>query len=547
MYPERDITEYLQSVAASGVLGRSERRLALLEYLIRKEIGGEGESLKAYTIGVDVLQRKEDFDPSVDSSVRVEMGRLRTALVSFEQSESVKPKLCVEVPVGRYRPHISSRQLPDMTDDEAEKIPGRRIRALPVLLGSAIIAFAISLTFMLRPNSADIAAQNDGAVRIGIAPFEGEAHIARQVETAFRQRLARNPSIAVSTNLLTEDTVVDFSLFGLVSRPSADERRVTVELLNVHTNRVVWSRSLTVAATDDIEARTAGKLGNELVVRLLDATREFLRDRDPAELNDEQVFLMATWVPGPANANALEAEQYQIAITEAALARRPDSGTSHSVLADKLAQMANFYPSYDTDERFAEVDLHISRATELEPYHPSVMFNIAQAHWHAGRMGMSEAAMRRVVDLDPGHDLARFLSIVIPYTCQVPPPEVIATVEAYDQALAADHPIRWLTLTWIAWLRLNDGDLEGALEAKEAGSLIFETPYSFVGHAMLLNQLDRGDEAIEILRRQQLNWPGISASHFATVTMPRLCHESAPPAGLLEAYNHLAETVFGHI
>ncbi|MEJ8562560.1 hypothetical protein QTO30_15900 [Yoonia sp. GPGPB17] len=71
---EEQIAEYLRCVAASEVLGKSERRLHLLEYLIRAELGGVGESLKAYAIGIDALNKPDDYDPSIDSSVRVEMG-----------------------------------------------------------------------------------------------------------------------------------------------------------------------------------------------------------------------------------------------------------------------------------------------------------------------------------------------------------------------------------------------------------------------------------------------------------------------------------------
>ena len=162
-------------------------------------------------------------------------------------------------------------------------------------------------------------------------------------------------------------------------------------------------------------------------------------------------------------------------------------------------------------------------------------------------MEKSHAAMRRVIDLDPGHDMARFLSAVIPYTCVAPPDQIVDLAVSFDQALAPDNPIRWLTLTWVAWLKLNQGDLDGALAAKEEASLIFETPYTFVGHAMLLNRLGRPDDAIAILKRQQLNWPGISTAHFANVTMPRLCMENEAPAGLLEAYEDLADDVFGKI
>ncbi len=543
MRSDQQIAEYLQSVAASQVLGKSERRLNLLEYIIRKELNGEGESLKAYSIGIDVLNRPDDFDPALDSSVRVEMGRLRTALASFESSANATCEIAVEIPVGSYRPNVHARST--ATARNAEKVTAfpSSGRLTAAFMSLAVVACLSLMALYLWPREEEVGGLNESGVRVAMASFDGPQSATSRVETALRQSLARNRSIAIFTQGLPGIGIADFSLRGLVSDLNETEQRISIELLNVHTNRIVWTKSLSVSEQEDFDAQVSEVIGNELVLRLLGASKEVLEGRDPLTLNDEQLFLMATWVPGPTAANSFEWEQRRIELMRLALDRNPDLGTSHSVMADKLAQMANFYPSFDTEDVRNQVAMHIGRAKDLAPLHPDVMFNIAQSYWHSGRMQQSHAAMQRVIDLDPGHDLARFLSKVIPYTCAVPPNGLVAEATAFDQSLAPDNPIRWITLTWVAWLKLNNGDIAGALEAKQSAALIFETPYTFVGHAMLLHKVGRTDEAAQILRRQQLNWPGISADHFANVTMPRLCHEGDPPVGLIRGYEALAVAV----
>lgn len=537
MISEEQIAEYIARVAASEVLGKSERRLHLLEYLIRTEVSGAGESLKAYAIGIDVLNKPDDFDPAIDSSVRVEMGRLRTALTAYEQSDAAQSRLSVEIPTGSYRPKIMERSV--QVAKEAKR-PARKTLFIVAAASAGLAAVAVAAVFLLLPFLKGPPSAKPTGVSLAMESFEGAQYTTVQVEASLRETLVRNPSIVILSESTNEATPVDFMLGGSVSDLNRFNKRISIALLNARENRVVWAKSLRVLDEEDIAQRVSDELGSELNLRLLGAAKEFLEGRNPERLTAEQLFLMATWVPSPTTGNSLGWEENKIDLMQLALERDPDLGTAHSVMADKLAQLANFYPRYDTPETQAAVLNHIDLATRLEPFHPDVMFNIGQAHWHAGRISDSQAAMRRVVELDPGDDLARFLSEMIPYTCAVPPPQVIEDAVAFDAELSPDNPLRWITLNWIAWLKINTDENESALQSKEQASLIFETPYTFVGHALLLNRMGRSGEAAQVMQRQTSDWPGISTAHFANVTVPRLCSEGDPPPNLLRDYQTLA-------
>jgi hypothetical protein len=58
--------------------------------------------LKEYQIGTEVLGRPADFDPQTDSSVRMQVGRLRTKLVEYYNSAGVHDPILVDIPKGRY-------------------------------------------------------------------------------------------------------------------------------------------------------------------------------------------------------------------------------------------------------------------------------------------------------------------------------------------------------------------------------------------------------------------------------------------------------------
>ena len=551
---DKAIITYLEQVRASGVMGKSARRLRLLEYLITTEARGDGETLKAYTIGLDVFEKSDDFDPAEDSSVRVEMGRLRSALALFEGSTFNDVALEVEVPVGTYRPNITLRDTEAESDESDEtttapvteqQTPRMRHRRAGVAVIAMVIFTALAGAWYY------IAAQravDDGRVRIALTPFEGNPELATAVESALRRSLARNQRVSVLSTPVESVRRVDahFVLHGLITDEWNGKDRVSVELVNVATDRVVWAHSAVLDETLDFDSSVGQAHGNELRVRLVGASKEMLEGRDPETLAPEQLFVMATWSPG-VTTNTVEWEMERIALMELALEKDPDYGAAHAVMADKLAHLANVYGPSNTDELNERLNLHARRAIELSAFDPDVIFNVAQARWHVGKIEEATALMNRVLELDPSHDLARFLSLVIPYTCTVPPGHVLQEAISFDNQLSADNPIRWLTLSWIAALHTQRGDTLLALNAERRAAVLFEVPYSFMRHAMLWAKVGDADVAETIIRQQRINWPEISPAHFAEVTVPRLCHESPESSRFIQDYESLAATLVNRL
>jgi pimeloyl-ACP methyl ester carboxylesterase len=79
---------------------------SLLRYLVEAEVNGAARRLTQTDIAIDVFKRDERFDPSVDSIVRVEMGRLRNKLREFYTTQGADDPVVFELPKGRYRPSV---------------------------------------------------------------------------------------------------------------------------------------------------------------------------------------------------------------------------------------------------------------------------------------------------------------------------------------------------------------------------------------------------------------------------------------------------------
>ena len=63
---KREVLDSLARILLSKSLGKNTRLPTLLRYVISEELAGRGNSIKAYTVGVDALGRPSDFDPNTD-------------------------------------------------------------------------------------------------------------------------------------------------------------------------------------------------------------------------------------------------------------------------------------------------------------------------------------------------------------------------------------------------------------------------------------------------------------------------------------------------
>jgi hypothetical protein len=92
----------IEKLVASQALHGSESLCKLLRYLAKHAVEHPGASLKEYQIATEVFGRQADFDPQLDSMVRVQAGRLRTKLAEYYASEGSGDETWVELPKGTY-------------------------------------------------------------------------------------------------------------------------------------------------------------------------------------------------------------------------------------------------------------------------------------------------------------------------------------------------------------------------------------------------------------------------------------------------------------
>src|SRR5215510_6975883 len=103
------IRHQLDRILNSGPFHQSHRRQRFLEYLVTETLAGRGERLKGYNIALEVFDRPETFDPTVDPLVRVEAARLREKLREYYGTEGQSDAIHIDLPKGTYTPQIEFR------------------------------------------------------------------------------------------------------------------------------------------------------------------------------------------------------------------------------------------------------------------------------------------------------------------------------------------------------------------------------------------------------------------------------------------------------
>src|SRR5256885_988264 len=66
-----EVTQALDKILASHHFQNAEGQKAFLRYAVNETLAGRAGQLKEYTIGVEVFQRKETYDPRYDNTVRI--------------------------------------------------------------------------------------------------------------------------------------------------------------------------------------------------------------------------------------------------------------------------------------------------------------------------------------------------------------------------------------------------------------------------------------------------------------------------------------------
>lgn len=173
---KEQFSRQIDRLVNSHTLHGSESLCRLLRYLAEHALTHPGAPLKEYQIATEVFGRPVDFDPQLDSTIRVQAGRLRVKLSEYYANEGLEDHIVVELPKGTYVPafHIRTSGAEPSTESNLRALPkpptpaapSRRSNlAVPVLTVLLCAAVASIVTLLAtRNNTQTVFGRNSAAV-----------------------------------------------------------------------------------------------------------------------------------------------------------------------------------------------------------------------------------------------------------------------------------------------------------------------------------------------------------------------------------------------
>jgi len=113
--PESDVVQQVQRIVQSEMFCRAPRMAQFLTVTVERTLQGRAGELKEYALGRDVFQRGEDFDPRIDSIVRVEAQRLRRKLDEYYENSGKDDMVLIQIRAGSYVPFFTYRKISRQT------------------------------------------------------------------------------------------------------------------------------------------------------------------------------------------------------------------------------------------------------------------------------------------------------------------------------------------------------------------------------------------------------------------------------------------------
>ncbi|PWU08138.1 MAG: hypothetical protein C5B51_08275 [Terriglobia bacterium] len=102
-----EVVHQLERILRSPAFNKSLRYSAFLRYCVEQALDGKGDQLKERTIGVDVFDRRPDYDPGSDHVVRSAAAEVRRRLAQYYQGGADPGELRIEILPGSYLPQFS--------------------------------------------------------------------------------------------------------------------------------------------------------------------------------------------------------------------------------------------------------------------------------------------------------------------------------------------------------------------------------------------------------------------------------------------------------
>lgn len=396
---DAEVSAALERLKGRPPLAQSDRLQKFLTYIVEETLAGRGDKIIGYSVGVDVFGKPESFDPTIDTIVRVEAGRLRRRLADYYREAGADEPVEIVIPKGTYVPQFRYR-----TDNRV-----------------------VTATVSSPQNGAEEASARSRGPSIAVIPFQNlsgdptDQYFADGLTEETIANLARFRDLFVfsrsTTTRLTRDGAdirqlhdelgVDFVVEGSV-RKAAQAVRVTMQLIDAPTDGHILSEQFTRPCTPDGVFEIQDEMARLVAARIADRYgplgRFIARAKRAGRSRRWETY---EWINRFYGYYATHDPAIHLQVREGltkALEQDPESADGWAALSVVLLDEHRFHfnqrASFPALQHSLEYALS---AVHLDPENAFAYQALAIAYFHSREFTEFGVAAERALELNPGH------------------------------------------------------------------------------------------------------------------------------------------------
>jgi tetratricopeptide (TPR) repeat protein len=411
--PAAEIRAELELILRSRAFLQSHRIRRFLQFVVEESLLGQPHRLKEYLIGLEVFDRREAFDPRVDSIVRVEARRLRYKIEEYYRLEGREDAVRIVLRKGSYVPIFEYRS----SGNGASSIAPRR---------SVEIAQFSIINGMINATPDTGSASEEIQRRLAhVLIKEGYFQIVAQ----FQPNPVSNEQVpALAAAVAHSAAPADYVLEGSIEFHD-DGFRLLLQLLQSSDRSYIWSET-TAGQLQDLAC--VDQLAQQLVRDLTAPAGEaVIARRQPDRTESGDAYLQGRYHWKLATPDSI---RNSIAFFTTAVEADPNYGAAWAALSEALLVSSVFglLPPMETHPRMKEAAV---RATSLNPSLPEArvalgaVLSLLDWDWAAG-----EEELQKSIQLDKS-DPVGHIAYGIQLACRG---EEVAAIAEVERALELD-------------------------------------------------------------------------------------------------------------
>ena len=461
-----EVRAQLAKILSDSTFVRSERLRRFLLMTVEKTLSGETADISEYTLGREVFDRNRDYDPRIDSIVRVEARRLRNKLDHYYRTAGSTDPIVIDIQQGSYVPRFRYTN----AEPAAPAVDPKTVAVLPFMNMSA----AQEQEFFCDGITEEI---------INTLSRVPELHVVARTSVFYFKNTfldVREIGARVGAGTVIEGSV----------RRADHNVRIAVKVINASTGLTLWSGNF------DRELGDVFLLQTEIATAIADTLRVTL---NPARSNAGNLEAYSFFLKGRYywHQRSQRGAQEALESFAKAIELNPDYAPPYAALADAYGHFT-FWGAIPPREGAERAKQAAERALRLDDTMADAyatlggLASLFDWKWEEG-----ERLLRRAIDLEPSnvHALELF-SIHLMYLGRFAEAQA-----AIERALQLD-PLSARGVRFKAFNHYYQGQFEQAIEV-----LRKETPLDATSHegdtllGWSLIRLGRYEEAITVFER----------------------------------------------